>query len=207
MSTVPARARLAPAYSPPVRDLRWAVAGLAIATTVLTGCAEKQEANTTLPTASAAETTEALPELGPADFPVPDEARTKDAAGAEAFLRYYIELMGRQQDVPAGEPLRQLGPDCQECRRIAQDMDEAAAAERRYQGGKLSIAGDFGTAHSDDTVNLSFLSRVEAGALLEASGAPVPGTEASAVERLPSAAALSWSVELQCWQVEALTFG
>ena len=50
---------------------------------LLGGCSEKQEANDTLPSASAAETTEALPEVGPADFPVPDEARTKDAAGAE----------------------------------------------------------------------------------------------------------------------------
>ena len=64
---------------------------------LLGGCSEKQEANDTLPSASAAETTEALPEVGPADFPVPDEARTKDAAGAEAFLRYYIDLLNRQR--------------------------------------------------------------------------------------------------------------
>ncbi len=64
---------------------------------LLSGCSEKHEANDTLPSTSAAETTEALPALGPADFPVPDEARTKDAAGAEAFLRYWIDLLNRQQ--------------------------------------------------------------------------------------------------------------
>ena len=66
--------------------------GVVIGTALLSGCSEKHEANDTLPPPSAAETTEALPKLGPADFPVPDEARTKDAAGAEAFLRYFVDL-------------------------------------------------------------------------------------------------------------------
>jgi len=73
------------------------VIGVLIGTALLGGCSEKHEANDTLPSPSAAETTEALPALGPADFPVPDEARTKDAAGAEAFLRYFVDLINRQQ--------------------------------------------------------------------------------------------------------------
>src|SRR5918993_1524107 len=99
VSTDTERTATAPAYCADVRDLRWLAAGFLVVTAVLTGCSEKQEANTTLPSTSAAETTEALPELGPADFPVPDEARTKDAAGAEAFLRYYIGLINRTSDV------------------------------------------------------------------------------------------------------------
>ena len=80
-----------------MRDLRWSVVGLVLATALLSGCSEKDEANSTLPSTSAAATTEALPPVGPADFPVPDEARTKDAAGAEAFLYYWIDLLNRQQ--------------------------------------------------------------------------------------------------------------
>ncbi|NEK87951.1 hypothetical protein GCU60_19615 [Blastococcus saxobsidens] len=179
---------------------------LLIGTAVLSGCSEKQEANESLPT-SAAPTTEALPQIGPADFPVPDEARTKDAGGAEAFARYYIELLQRQQDVPAGEPLRDLGPDCQECLRIALDFDEAAAANRRFEGGELSITGAFGTAVSEDRANLSFLARVEAGAVLEASGEAVQGTQSAAIERLPSAIALDWSPDDHCWRVSGLSFG
>src|SRR5215204_764359 len=99
LSTVPVRPRLAPAYPPAVRDLRRAAAGLVVVTALVGGCSEKQEANATLPSTSAAETTEALPEVGPADFPVPDEARTKDATGADAFARYYIELINRQQAI------------------------------------------------------------------------------------------------------------
>ncbi|MCA0146742.1 hypothetical protein [Blastococcus sp. LR1] len=178
----------------------------AVAAVVLSGCSEKQEASDTVPTA-AAETTESLPPLGPEDFPVPDEARTKDAAGAEAFTRYYIDLLRRQQDVPAGEPLRTLGPDCQECLRIARDLDEAAAANRRFEGGELSIAGEFGTALSDDRANLSFIARIEAGALVEPSGEPVDGTDAAAVDRLPSAIGLDWSTDKKCWLVVGLSFG
>src|SRR4051812_43907045 len=59
-----------------VRALRWAVAGLVLGTTLLSGCSEKVEANDPLPSPSAAETTKAPPPVGPADFPVPDEART-----------------------------------------------------------------------------------------------------------------------------------
>jgi len=178
-----------------------------ISTALISGCAEKQEASDTLPSPSASSTSEALPEIGPADFPVPDEARTKDAAGAEAFLRYYVEILNRQQDIPAGQPIRDLGPECQECLRIALDLDEAAAAQRRYEGGELSVVGDFGTTLEDETVNLSFVARVETGALVEPSGAPVPGTEAAAVERLPSAALLTWSSETDCWQVKAMNIG
>ena len=68
-----------------MRDLRWALAGLVVAAALLSGCSEKVEANDTLPPTSAAETTESLPPVGPADFPVPDEARTKDAAGGRVL--------------------------------------------------------------------------------------------------------------------------
>src|SRR6478672_11706511 len=81
LSTVPGRPRLALAYPPPVRDLRGLVAGLMLGTALLSGCSEKVEASDTLPSSSAAKTTDALAPMGPADFPVPAEARTKDAAG------------------------------------------------------------------------------------------------------------------------------
>lgn len=59
---------------------------------LLTGCAEKQEASTSLPTTAPAPTTEALPPLGPADMPMPAEAREQTVDGAEAFTEYYVEL-------------------------------------------------------------------------------------------------------------------
>ena len=139
------------------------MAAVVVGAALLTGCSEKQEASETLPSSSAAETSEELPEIGPADFPVPDEARTKDASGAEAFVLYYVELLNRQQAVPTGEALRDLGPECQECLRIAQNLDESKAASRRYEGGELAIVGEFGTAVTGESANLSFIARIEAG--------------------------------------------
>ncbi|TQN42141.1 hypothetical protein FHU33_1535 [Blastococcus colisei] len=68
------------------------MAGVLVGTALLTGCSEKQEANHTLPSSSAAETSEALPEIGPPELPMPAEAREKTADGAEAFTRYYVEI-------------------------------------------------------------------------------------------------------------------
>ena len=213
MSTVPARARLGAAYSRRVRDLRGsgvargAVVGLLVATALLSGCAEKQEARDTLPTASAAPTIEALPELGPADFPVPDEARRKDAAGAEAFARYYIELLNRQQAIPAGQPLRDLGPDCQTCQAIAQRLDETAQAGQHFEGGELSMVGEPGVTFRGDTVNYAFIARLEAGGTFDSSGALVPDTQLATQERVPSAIELVWSPDEESWLVSGAFFG
>ena len=50
---------------------------------------------------------------------MPDEARTQDAAGAEAFVRYYIELINRTSTVMDAEPLREFSDGCRDCDRIA----------------------------------------------------------------------------------------
>ena len=213
MSTVPARPRLGPAYSRPVRDLRssavlrGAVATILLGTTLLTGCAEKQEARDTLPTASAAPTTETLAELGPADFPVPDEARTKDAAGAEAFLRYWIDLLNRQQAVPAGEPLRDLTVECRECLRIAKAFDEAAAADYRYEGGQLSLNDVTEPRLSDDEASIAFGTRVEALTIRDAAGAPVPDGVGDLDPNAGSGITLVWSEDVQSWLVAGMTIG
>src|SRR4051794_20279988 len=102
------------------------VAGLAVATAMLGGCAAKHEASDTLPSASETSASPSLEPLGPADFPVPDEARTQDAAGAEAFLRYYLELVTHQQ-AKDGAPLRDLSHGCDLCLSLADRVDEDSA--------------------------------------------------------------------------------
>lgn len=173
---------------------------------MLSGCSEKQEASG-LPSSSAAPSTEELPEVGPADFPVPDEARTKDAAGAEAFARYYIELLNRQQAVPDGQPLRDLGPDCQHCQAIAQRLDEAARAGQTYEGGELSMVGAPGVTFRDDTVNYNFIARIEAVGTYDSSGVLVPGTQYETQERVPSGLELVWSQDGRSWLVSGAFFG
>ena len=186
--------------------LRSVVAGLLLTLTLLTACAEKQEARETLPTASAAPTTEERPPLGPADFPVPDEARTKDAAGAEAFLRYWIELSNRLQEVPDGQPLRDLGPECRECLRIAKNFDDAAAAGHRFVGGKLTLNDVPDPVLNGDEASIVFGIRQEAVELVDAAGNPV-------VEGLPvqpnlgSGITLIWSEDDASWLVKSVTLG
>jgi hypothetical protein len=213
MSTVPVRPGLGPAYSRRVRDLRRpgllrsAVVGLLLGTTLLTGCSERTEANDTLPSTSSAPTTEALPPVGPADFPVPEEARTKDAAGAEAFLRYYIELLNRQQAIPDGQPLRELSPDCGTCLRIAQAFDDAAAAGHTYYGGGLSL-NDVVKPHLDgNTASLIFGMRVEAVSVRDASGGLVPDGQGALMTNAGSGMTLTWSEKHHSWLAAGLTIG
>ena len=121
---------------------RWSLrllAGVLAGAALLSGCAEKQQANESLPSASASPTEEALPPLGPEDLPMPAEARTQDAAGAEAFVRYYIELINRTSDVMDAQPLRDFSDGCADCNRIANSVEEDAAAGYEYEGGGITI--------------------------------------------------------------------
>ena len=181
---------------------------LVLGTLALTGCSAKQEASDTLPTASATPSAEELPPLGPADFPVPDEARTKDAAGAEAFLRYWIELLNRQQAIPAGQPLRDLAaPDCYECLRIAKAFDEAAAAGWRYEGGELSLNDVVEPQVGAEVASLIFGARVEPLTIRDSSGAPVPGGVGDLAPNAGSGLTLLWSSKSTSWLVAGMTIG
>ncbi|MCV2488295.1 hypothetical protein OF117_02885 [Geodermatophilus sp. YIM 151500] len=190
---------------------RLAVLGFAAAVLVLTGCSEAPQqpaAVDAAPTsASASPTEEELPPLGPPDFPVPDEARTQDEAGAEAFLRYYIELINRQQAVPDGQPLRDLGPDCRECHVIAQRFDDAAAAGYKLEGGQLSITSDLGTKASPNEAEIAFIARAEAAAAYGMTGTPIAGLQYPAQEALSSGLGVVWSPTDESWLVSKLTIG
>ncbi|TFV74424.1 hypothetical protein E4P39_13130 [Blastococcus sp. CT_GayMR19] len=182
------------------------VAGLVLGTALLSGCSEATEANDTLPSASPAPTTEALPPIGPADFPVPNEARTKDAASAEAFLRYWIDLINRQRSLLAGQPLRDLGPECRDCLRIANNYDEAAAAGRHFEGGELSLNDVTEPQFSGDEVSITFGIRREAVVLMDAAGAPVDDG-LPMQPNLGSGITLAWSEPDKSWLVLSMTLG
>jgi hypothetical protein len=176
----------------------------------VTGCssdAEQPSAELPPASSSAAETTPELPPLGPKDFPVPDEARTQDQTGAERFLKYYVDLINRQQAVPDGGPLRDLSSGCNDCQRIARLYDEAAAADEKIRGGELRIATDPGVTVTGDTARISFIARVEAVATIDASGEVVADSQYAAEPRLPSGMNLLWSREKGSWLVAALTIG
>src|SRR4051812_36119498 len=110
---------------------RWTLrlgAGLVVAATLVTGCSEKHEASKTLPTSRAVESTPELPPLGPDDMPMPEEARTQDAAGAEAFVHYYFDLLNRSLNDMDPQYLRFFArEDCRTCERIATETEDDAA--------------------------------------------------------------------------------
>jgi hypothetical protein len=194
-----------------VRDLprpwsvRASVIALLVAAPFLGGCTEKHEASTALPSTSAAETTESLPTVGPADFPVPDEARTKDAAGAEAFLRYWIDLMNRQRAIPAGKPLRDLGPHCNDCQRVAKVYDNAATAGRRFTGGKLTLVSSAPAFIDGNSASINFLAAQEALALVNGEGAAIESLPSD--QHLGSGLSLIWSEGDRSWLVTGFTIG
>ncbi|WP_448638616.1 hypothetical protein [Geodermatophilus sp. URMC 63] len=186
--------------------IRLTAAAVALGT-LLTGCGGGDETpSQTLPSATAAPTTEALPVVGPADFPVPPEARTQDAAGAEAFLRYWIDLLDRQQAIPAGQPLRDLGPDCDECQRIARVYDETAAAGYKYEGGELTLNDVPSPVMNGETAYISFGIREEAVQRVDDHGDPIDEGQ----EVAPNVAGginLVWSPMHRSWIVTSFGYG
>jgi hypothetical protein len=137
---------------------------------------------------------------------VPDEARTKDAAGAEAFMRYYLELADRQQALLDGQPLRILGPDCAECLRIAKAFDDVAAAGHQYDGGELTLNDVAEPLIGDDEATIAFAVKQEAVRIVDATGNTVD--EGLPVQpNLSSGMTLLWSDDQQSWLVQSLTLG
>src|SRR4051794_17252785 len=134
--------------------MRWvrAAAAAVVGVALLTGCSEERQANATLPstTSTAAESTEALPLLGPPDFPVPQEARAQDAVGVSAFAAYYLDLADFLLPTLDSQPLRALSRECEVCDQLADGYDSDRTAGNKYEGGDITIVST-GTAVVDGT--------------------------------------------------------
>jgi Family of unknown function (DUF6318) len=162
------------------------VAGLAAGAVVLSGCSERQEANDTLPEADASPSASEseLPPLGPPDLPMPAAARTQDAAGAEAFVRYYIDLINRTSTVMDAAPLREFSDGCTECDRIASDAEKDAATGYHYDGGTLTITW-IEAFKPGETIELGLLVDQSPLKVVDQSGKPVPTLRFSHQESAP----------------------
>ncbi|WP_409331678.1 DUF6318 family protein [Trujillonella humicola] len=183
-------------------------AALVVAAALLSGCSEQQPANETLPqtTAEPSQTAEALPPLGPPDLPMPPEARTQDAEGAEAFVRYYVALINRTSTIMDAAPMREFSDECADCDRIAADTEEDAAAGYRYRGGELTITW-IQALEPDSDAEVAFLADQAALSVLDAAGQPVPELTFEAVDQVSSGASLRWDSELASWLITELTLG
>ena len=189
---------------------RWTlrlVAGLAAGAVVLSGCSERQEASDTLPGADASPSASEpeLPPLGPPDLPMPVEARTQDAAGAEAFVRYYIDLINRTSTVMDAAPLREFSQGCSECDRIATDYESDAASGYRYNGGRLTLrqVGE-PLISNTTTAEVAFRFDLEPLTVVDASGAPVPDLTFAGSEDSLGSAALQWIESSNSWRATQL---
>jgi hypothetical protein len=184
------------------------VAGLAAGAVVLSGCSERQEANDTLPEADASPSASEseLPPLGPPDLPMPAAARTQDAAGAEAFVRYYIDLINRTSTVMDAAPLREFSDGCTECNRIASNTEVATANGQAFQHGEISIIQMGTPLIADGTAQLALRVDQARFVVVDASGVPVDGGS-EAYTNISGGVALQWDASRTTWSINQLTFG
>jgi hypothetical protein len=146
-----------------------------------------------------------LPPLGPPDLPMPAEARTQDAAGAEAFVRYYIDLINRTSTVMDAAPLREFSQGCAECDRIATDYESDGAAGYRYDGGKLTLRQVGEPLISNSAIaELAFIFDLTPLTVVDASGASVPDLTFAGSQDSLGSAALRWDATSNSWRATQL---
>ncbi|TFV47798.1 DUF6318 family protein [Blastococcus sp. TF02A_35] len=180
----------------------------ALAALLLSGCSEKQEANDALPTAaSSPQTTDSRPQLGPEDLPLPDAARTQDASGAEAFVRYYFDLLNYTATTLDAAPLRQLSENCDDCDRIAENAELSAKAGHRYDGGKITITETAPPLIRDARADMAIRLDQTQLVVRDASGNPLAEGGSDAFIGLPGSVALNWDQELESWRMTYMAFG
>jgi hypothetical protein len=177
-------------------------AGVLVAVAALTGCSAKEPANDTLPTpsATAAEATPTLPPLGPPDMPMPAEARARTPAGAETFLRYYIELYNQAEQTLDPSYMDSFSQGCDTCDRLIQNIKQDAAAGYSYTGGAVAV-GEVSTPHLDGAIAETAFS-MEQGPLTvqDGHGVAIPSLSAPAAS-LSCGAILTWSEPNSTWML------
>jgi hypothetical protein len=192
------------------RRLGLQLAAILVAGSVaLTGCTDKQEASQTLPTTSAAETTTALPSLGPAAFPVPTEARKKTPDGALAFGKYYVDLVFKVDEagVPSQSLLDLSTPDCRTCKQVAASSAQDQAAGYKHLGTSHSFEEYGPPLLKNNVAEIGFDYRQGASTVIDANGQEVPSRAGKDTGVLSSGIRLEWRDDLQAWLVANLTIG
>ena len=184
------------------RSLRL-VAGLAVATALVGGCSSKHEANHTLPSASETSASPSLEPLGPADFPVPDEARQETEDGVVAFSTYYFELSNYLLKTLDSGPLRELSRNCQTCDDLADGYDADRASGYRYEGGDITVSSTGSALIHDGTAEIAIALHQDAVIVRDASGSEVP-TKSTEAYSLSGGMGLVWDSQLSTWLVTQL---
>lgn len=186
---------------------RWSARLAACAVAVpllLAGCSSKHEASQSLPTASKTTAAKTLPPLGPADFPVPADARKKTPAGVIAFSNYYVQLSNHLLASFDSQPLRDLSANCQACDELANGYDRARTAGYTSEGGELTVTSTGTAVVKGDDGELSLLLRQAAVTVKDHGGSVVPG-QSTGEFSLGGGMALHWDTRRSTWLVTQWT--
>lgn len=180
---------------------------LAVGTVALGGCSQQQAGNDSLPRADAPATTSTseLPPLGPPDLPMPAQARTQDPAGAQAFVRYYIDLINRTSTVMDAAPLREFSNGCENCNRIASNVEADARAGYKYDGGRVEIIELPAPLLKQSTAEMAIVVNQSALRVSDSTGRSVDDLNSGAYSGLSGGAALTWAEDRQIWLMTTLT--
>ncbi|GAA4302557.1 hypothetical protein [Klenkia terrae] len=174
---------------------------LAVLALAVAGCSEPEQPSTSLPTAVSTSAEPTLEALGPADFPVPPEAREQTEAGAMTMATYYLDLIDHTKNevgTPAldAEPLRALSADCDVCGQIAASFENGQSLGYRYSGTELDEP-DFGTLTvSGSSADVPFTVQQSALTVTGPDGAEVRSTPAVL---LRGGMVFEWDSTRQAW--------
>jgi hypothetical protein len=176
-------------------------AGALVAVAVLAGCSSKEPANDTLPSAAptSAEPSETLPPLGPPDLPMPAEAREQTPAGAEAFLRYYLELVNKSQTTLDTSFLLQISDQCITCTRLIDGLDSYRAKDYSYSGGALTARDVNAGGIDGSTVDFSVSLSQASVQIVDNAGLPVADAASEAQDFPASGGSLEWDPSRSTW--------
>jgi hypothetical protein len=171
---------------------------------VLAGCSEKHQASQSLPsTKTSTSASKTMPPVGPADFPVPAEARQKSSGGVLAFTRYYFDLSNYLLKSLDSAPLRDLSRGCQTCTELADGYDKAKANGLSFDGGSISVTDTGSVSLKNETAEVSLVLQQSAVTVRDSAGA-VLQDQSSAAYTLGGGIALGWDGERQTWLVTRL---
>lgn len=114
-----------------------ALAALSLAVPALAACSDDPPSGSPPPTSSSSPTSSATPS-GPPTMPAAAKGRTPEAA--EAFVRYYVDLINYGLETLDSAPLRAFASDgCRLCDGFGDALDRLEQRGGTYEGGKWSI--------------------------------------------------------------------
>jgi hypothetical protein len=134
---------------------------------------------------------------------MPAEARTQDAAGAEAFVRYYIDLISNAQRTLDSTWIRDLSSGCETCEQLAVGFDEDRTVGHVRTGGDVRVSSISTPAVNGIEAQAAFTLRQSAQRVTN-NGTPVTGLDSPERGNLSAGAILTWEKERQTWLVAQL---